>query len=280
MRIAVTGSAGFIGSAVVRQLEGRGDVVVGIDRRDGYDICTADLRELVAGCDSVIHLAGVLGTAELFDEIERAITVNMGGTLRVLQACRAVEAGYIGITMPDVFPSIYTATKAGAQRMASAFNNAFGLMVCHVRAFNAYGPGQAHGPAHPRKIIPAFACEGWSGRPLTIWGDGTQTVDLIHVDELARVLVAAVEHGDDAVIDAGTGVPVTVNDVARHVLKVTRSTAGLHYMPMRRGETATHICARGLGWDRLTHPPQVTPGLLDATIGSYRDHEMVAGWAA
>jgi UDP-glucose 4-epimerase len=280
MRVGVTGSAGFIAGAVVRTLEAQGDTVVGLDRRDGNDIRTADLSAAFNGCDAVIHLAGVLGTAELFDNIDEAIDINIGGTLRVLRACREVGAGYVGITMHELFPSIYTATKIASQRLGSAFHNAFGVPVCHVRAFNAYGAGQAHGPGHPRKIIPAFACEGWSNRPLTIWGDGTQTVDLIDTDELARILVEATRIGDDAVIDAGTGTAHTVNSVAERVLAVTGSTAGTQYQTMRRGETPSYVCAAGAGWERLTRPPRDDMDALDATIKSYRDHAMVSGWAA
>ncbi len=273
--IAITGSAGFIGTAVTRLLETQGVTVVGIDRRNGHDILDHDLREVVEGADTVIHLAGILGTAELFDTVDEAIAVNITGTLRVLEACRDVNAGYVGITMHEVFPSIYTATKLASQRFGSAFHNAYGVPVSHVRAFNAYGAGQAHGPGHPRKIIPALACEGWAGKPLTIWGDGSQTVDLIHTDELARVLVEAAYIGDDSIIDAGTGHAVTVNDVASRVLDVTGSTASIEHHPMRRGEIASYICSRGLGWDRLTRPPAWEPELLDETIQAYKAHETV-----
>jgi UDP-glucose 4-epimerase len=268
-RVAVTGSAGFIGSAVSALLEAQDVEVVGVDRRHGDDILRTELRGAFYGCDSVIHLAGVLGTSELFDRMDEALAVNIFGTLRVLEACRDVEAGYVGITMHEQFPSVYTATKIAAQRLGSAFHNAYDLPVCHVRAFNAYGEGQAHGAGHPRKIIPALSVEGWANQPLTIWGDGTQTVDLIHADELARILVEATDIEDDAVIDAGTGHAIPVNDIAELVLTVTGSTSGIDYRPMRPGEIASHIQATGEGWDRLSRPPQVTEGALEQTIKSY-----------
>jgi hypothetical protein len=96
---------------------------------------------------------------------------------------------------------VYTATKVAATRLASAYHHTHGLPVSHVRAFNAFGPGQAHGPGHPQKIIPTFAVEAWAGRPIPIWGDGNQTVDLIHTSDLARMLVDAIDHGDDVTFD-------------------------------------------------------------------------------
>jgi UDP-glucose 4-epimerase len=267
VKVAITGSGGFIGNAVKRQLPDAG--IVEIDRRYGQDIRSSDLHALFRGCDAVIHLAGVLGTSELFDNVQEAIDVNVTGTLRVLEACRDVGVGYVGITMHDKFPSVYTATKLAATRLASAFHNAYELPVCHVRAFNAYGPGQAYGPGHPRKIIPAMSIEGWSNEPITVWGDGNQTVDLIHTDELARILVEATQFGDDCTIDAGTGVALPVNQIAELVIEVTESKAGIRYLPMRPGEVASRICAEGVGWERLSRPPRQLPELRE-TIASYQ----------
>jgi UDP-glucose 4-epimerase len=142
--------------------------------------------------------------------------------------------------------------------------------VSHVRAFNAYGPGQAHGPGHPQKIVPTFARAAWQGLPVPVWGDGTQTVDLVHADDVGRMLVDAAGHGDDAVFDAGTGEAVTVNEVASIVLGITGSSAGVEYLPMRTGEEATTIVAKGEGWDRLDWRPVMDWQRLEDTVGWYR----------
>jgi UDP-glucose 4-epimerase len=268
MRIAVSGGSGFIGRATITAAENAGNDVWSFDRADGNDVL-GDLAAL-SGADTVIHLAGVLGTSELFDNPEWAVEVNIKGTLRILEWCRANGAGYVGITMPPVFPSVYTATKVCAQSLATNWHRAFGVPVSHVRAFNAYGPGQAHGPGHPQKIVPTFARAAWTGRPVPVWGDGTQTVDLVHADDVGRMLVDAAGHGDDAVFDAGTGEAVTVNEVAEVVLGITGSSAGVEYLPMRTGEEATTVVAKGEGWDRLDWRPVMDWQRLDDTIGWYR----------
>lgn len=266
MRVAVTGGKGFIGRAVVAELV----------RRDHQprtlDLPQHDVRTLrtLDGADAVIHMAGVLGTHELFDSVDLAIDVNIRGTARVLDVALQLGAAYVGITMPAVFPSVYTATKIGAAGLEHAYHHTYRLPVSRVRAFNAYGPGQKHGPNHPQKIVPTFATEAWAGRPIPIWGDGEQTVDLIHTDDLARMLVDALGHGDDCTFDGGTGQAFSVNEVARMVLDITGSTAGVRYLPMRRGETPTTIVAKGEGWDRLDWQPVFDERKFAETVESYR----------
>ena len=268
MRIAVTGGAGFLGRHVRDLAQAAGHMVWSVDRSAGQDILDARLPEYLAGAEVVIHLAGVLGTHELFDQPEVAVVTNTVGTLRVLEACHALGAGYVGITMPDVFPSIYTATKVAAQRLASAFHHTHGVPVSHVRAFNAYGKGQAHGAGHPQKILPTFAYESWRGRPMPIWGDGSQTVDLICAPQLARLLVAATAFGDDRMIDGGTGHALSVMEVARMVARIT-SNPEVKRLPMRRGEVPTRVVAEGEGWGGdILQPVFCTPCFVE-TVTSY-----------
>lgn len=265
--VAVTGGSGFIGSAVVRELDKRGFTSKVLDLHTGHDI---RFLSFLGQVDAVIHLAGMLGTHELFDRVREAVYVNIEGTVNVLAAAQRAHARYVGITMPAVFPSIYTATKVGAAAMERAYHHTHGVPVSRVRAFNAFGPGQKHGPGHPQKIIPTFATLAWQGRPIPIWGDGEQTVDLIHVDDIARMLVDALAHGDDVTFDGGTGIALSVNEVAAMVLTMTGSKAGIEYLPMRRGEIPTHIVATGEGWDRLDWKPGLNLDQLEETVASYR----------
>ena len=270
MRIAVTGGGGFIGRATIAAAEAAGHDAESFDRHDGLDVTNRGDLTLLENYDAVIHLAGVLGTAELFDAPHLAIDVNVHGTLNVLQAAAQYGLRYVGITMPPVFPSVYTATKIAADRLATAWHHAYALPTSHVRAFNAYGPGQAHGPTHPQKIVPTFATEAWAGRPIPVWGDGEQTVDLVHADDLGRLLVEATGHGDDVTFDGGTGVALTVNEVANMVLEITGSDAGIEYLPMRDGELPTTIIAKGEGWDRLDWVPELDLGKFADAVTSYR----------
>jgi UDP-glucose 4-epimerase len=272
VKIAVTGGGGFIGAATVAQAKLLGHEVWQFDRVDNNDVLgpLGSLR----GAECVIHLAGMLGTHELFDEAEEAIQANVNGTLRILQWCRQNDAGYVGITMPDSsWANVYQATKLCAMRLASAWHKNFDVPVSHVRAYNAYGPGQKYGPGHPQKIVPTFAKQAWAGQPITIWGSGFQTVDLVHVDDVAKMLVDATVFGNDEILDAGTGMAVTVNMVAGYVLRVTGSKSEVVHLPMRRGEEPeTNIIANGEGWNALGWKPLFEWERLKETIFWYKDH--------
>jgi UDP-glucose 4-epimerase len=271
MKITITGGKGFIGTPTARYAQELGHEVAFFDRRDGNDIL-GDLSPL-AGSDAVIHLAGLLGTHELFDDIQSAIDVNVTGSYRIMKWCLDHDARYVGILMPNVFPSVYRATKMASHYLAEALQNSRGLKSAHVRSFNAFGPGQAYGPGHPQKIIPTFAVNAWRGEPIPVWGDGRQTVDLIYVDDLAKLLVAATEFTNGEVFDGGTGTPFTVAGVASMVKALAGSQADTLYLPMRDGERPTDIVAKGENWDLLPKDtvPKFRYGDLVDTVNWYKD---------
>ncbi|MGK2948995.1 MAG: NAD-dependent epimerase/dehydratase family protein [Acidimicrobiales bacterium] len=209
---------------------------------------------------------------ELFDDPHRAVQVNVEGTLNVLEAARTVGAGYTGITMPQVNPSLYSATKNCGQAMAEAYRQAHDLPVSHVIAYNAFGPGQAYGPGHPQKILPTFAMAAWSGQPIPVWGDGQLWTDLVHVDDVARMLVDSTRFGDGEIFDAGTGVPLTVLEVAAAVHEVAGDT-GVAHMPHRPGERRVRTnddYANHRGWHLLDWRPERDEARWVEAIESYR----------
>jgi UDP-glucose 4-epimerase len=268
LKVLLTGGAGFLGKYVHGELEKLGHYVVPYDLADGGDVASDDkLRQRSAGCDHVIHLAGVLGTAELFDNPFNAVEVNVNGTLNVLRMCAERGMGYTGITMPQVWDNVYQATKMCAMSLAAAWNRHEGVPVSHVRAFNAYGIGQkVHGV---QKIIPTFASLGWRGKPIPVWGDGNQRVDLVWAQDIARMLVHAMAWSRNEVFDAGTGEGTTVLDVARRVIERTGSRSQIEFLPMRKGEHPANVVAHGEGWDLMKWHPAPRMLELDETIAWY-----------
>jgi UDP-glucose 4-epimerase len=252
-RILVTGGAGFIGSAVRRHLDGLGWDMVSFD--SPHDVCNPrDVYDAVATCDGVIHLAGILGTEETLDATEHfGVPMVQIGT------------GHRGQL------NTYAITKACAEDLALMRAKFRGTKVNVVRAFHAYGPGQKApapwGRATVRKIIPAFLCAALAGEPLVINGSGQQTIDLVHVDDVARSLVEGLGGRYGRTIEAGTGQPVTVLRAAHDVIAAVGSTSEIKFQDMRDGEPYLSEVYAGEGLPYARRWPQ---GLDDEVIGYYR----------
>lgn len=245
----VTGGCGFLGAAIVEELRSRGDRVTVLDRRasqagvpEGVTALCLDITDEQAlakafeGADEVYHLAGKLGTAELDDRAADAVRINILGSLHVFEAARTAGVPVVfQPTKPNVWLNTYTITKVAAEGFGELLRRSGELRVVSLRYFNAYGPRQALGPI--RKIMPVFAAAALEGVPLPIFGDGRQTVDMVHAADVARLSVALVRSGyDGPPLDCGSGVGRTVCEVAADVNACVGSHAGTRHLPMRRGE--------------------------------------------
>ncbi len=239
-RILVTGSAGFIGRAVRAELVTRGDVAVPFDAP--LDVRhRATVEAMTSDVDAVIHLAGRLGTSETFGAERDAADVNIIGALTVADACARWGIPMVQIgTGHKGQPNPYAVTKGCVEDLLLGRAKVAGQRVAVVRAFHAYGPGQKafppHGPGHVRKIIPSFVCRALTGMPLEVNGLGNNVIDLVHVDDVARVLVDAIDGPYGTVLQAGTGVGMRVNEVAAAVIDLCGSASTVVHLPTRDGE--------------------------------------------
>ena len=247
MRVLVTGGTGFIGKYVCENLRDRDiePVTFGVTKEcdvlgDIRDASAVDLA--VSTTDAVMHLAGVLGTAETVQDPTPAVDVNIKGGLNVFQAIRRYQVPAVNIAAANHWMyNPYSITKKAAERFALMANKEWGTRIAMVRGLNVYGPRQKAYPV--RKIMPNLIEPALRSEPITIYGDGDQVMDMIYVTDIAEVLVRALlqPHGVyDSVMDAGTGRKTTVNDLARAVLealgeKVIEGETVVH-VPMRPGE--------------------------------------------
>lgn len=275
MKVLVTGGAGFIGSYLMTELSDRGHVAVSYDRRNGQDIL--DYDTLYSSLKEVDHcqlISGVLGTHELLDSPNEAVMVNVVGALNVTRACAELGVGLTQITLPEVNPSLYAATKTCAVKISEVYRQSHGLRSSYVKGFNLFAPGQLPpGNGHPQKIVPTFSTYAWANKPIPVWGDGLLWTDLVFTSDVSRMLVDAMDFGDGQVFDAGTGQPQTVLAVANRVLEITGSTAGIEHLPVRKGERLVRTdqdYASGEGWDLLDWRPRFDDAQLVETVMSYK----------
>jgi UDP-glucose 4-epimerase len=258
--VLVTGGNGFIGRYVVEELQARDFAVHVLDTRwrqpvEGSHLVLGDIRdatsvtEAVAHADGVIHLAGVLGTQETITNPRPAAETNILGGLNVFEACLQYDVPLVNIAVGNYWMNnTYSITKNTMERFAVMANTYRKGRISVLRALNAYGPRQLaaspYGPSKVRKIMPSFICRALNGEPIEIYGDGKQIMDMIWVGDVARCLVNALEHtvsnGPAVGLEAGTGRPTTVNDIANEVIRAVGG-GEISHLPMRPGEDAGSV---------------------------------------
>ena len=267
MNVLVTGAKGFIGRYVCAELEARGHTVLPFDIQDGWDIRDPQhVQVFVEDADQIIHLAGLLGTHELYDDVQQAVAVNVGGMANLLRY-NTEELPLTIIDQPHIWMNPYETTKQAAVRLARAFAKEGQYPLRVIEVHNAYGPGQAHGPGHPQKIIPTFATKAWAREPLPIWGNGHQEVNLVYVGDVAEMFADSLGWGSRDVV-AAVQHTNTVNWVSGFVWGVAQGVDELiwvNYLPMRRGEDSTP----------LPHCGDIpfNPDRLAETVESYRPED-------
>jgi len=252
LKILITGGNGFIGSHVVDEALKRGMDVTIFDRHMpkqsidcAYflgDIRDAEaIQEAVSKVDYAINLAGLLGTQETINNPLPCIATNLTGCVNFLQACvptkfHEVRAAQIGVGNYWMNNS-YSITKNAAIRFCKMYNKEHGAQVAMVRGLNAYGPRQKHKPI--RKILPTFIKQALFDKDIEVYGDGSQTMDMIYVGDLAKILLDVCISSNvdyDKVYEGGTGRALTVNHIAHLVIEAIGSRSRVNHLTMRPGE--------------------------------------------
>ncbi|MDG1944715.1 MAG: NAD-dependent epimerase/dehydratase family protein [Halioglobus sp.] len=252
-KACVTGGAGFIGSNVVRGLLERDIDVLVIDnlsvgRRENVpsaavlleaDILDRNIVDEIASCDVVFHLAARVAIRSSFEFVVEDTTANVVGTANVLsgatcsgsQVKKFVLASSMAVygDSPESRPiteeyalqplSPYGISKLAAEMLVQQMCQQSGIDSAILRLFNTYGRGQAWSPYVGVATI--FANTMREGRAPSIFGDGEQRRDFIHVEDVAQAFINAMVHPTDGkVFNIGAGEALTVNQVYETIAKV------------------------------------------------------------
>lgn len=287
-RALVTGGAGFIGSNLVARLVREGKEVTVLDNfSSGYRvnlepfpqvrIIEGDVRDAAAvgravgGNEVIFHLAASVGNKRSIDDPLSDASVNVLGTLNVLEAARKTgvrkvvvssSAGIFGElkTMPiredhPVEPdSPYGCTKLCEEKLSLAYSKLYPMEVVCLRYFNVYGPNQrydAYGNA-----IPIFVFRMLKGETIYIYGDGEQTRDFVHVDDVVDAnMLAASADGVSGAFNIASGTRITVNRLVGLIMGNGNTSSVVEHTERRPGDVLHSLADISLARERLGYSP-------------------------
>jgi UDP-glucose 4-epimerase len=263
--IVVTGGAGFVGSNIAAALADDNEVRVLDDLSTGTpervpadaDLVEGDVRdatlveEAVGDADLVFHEAAEVSVQRSVEEPKRSNDVNVGGTLNVLEAAREADARVVFASscaiygVPESIPlsedaparprSPYAIDKYAAESYVRAYHDLYGLETVALRYFNVYGPGQSGGEYSG--VISIFRDQAAAGDPITVEGDGEQTRDFVHVDDVVRAnLAAATTDAVGEAFNVGTGRETSVRELAEAIRSVAESDSEIVHEDARPGD--------------------------------------------
>jgi UDP-glucose 4-epimerase len=290
MKILVTGGAGFIGSHVVDRYVSRGHQVVVVDNlstgRPEYmdpratlyrvDIRSPRLAEIFEAerPEVLSHHAAQMDLRRSVADPSFDAQVNILGTLNLLECCRragvrrvifASTGGAIyGDGAPPPTPedhptrpaSPYGISKLAAEHYLACWEALYGIRVLALRYANVYGPRQ--NPKGEAGVVAIFAHRLLADTEALINGDGEQTRDYVYVDDVAEANLRALERPDlSGVVNIGTGVETSVNDLFRRLARAADLRGAPRHGPPKPGEQRRSALDSGLAKRLLGWNPEV-----------------------
>lgn len=284
-KILITGGAGFIGTNLIPQLKNKGceihvldnevlgkkeNIPVEVNFHSG-DIRDADLvHSLVKEVDVVVHLAADTRVIDSIENPRFNFENNVLGFFNIIEGIRkygvdklvnaSTGGAIIGEREPpineDMFPaptSPYGASKLFMEGYSSAYNASYGVSCTSLRFANVYGPLSYH----KGSVVAHFIKNIIKGKPLTVYGDGTQLRDYIYVKDLCAGIESAIFSENSGTFQLGTGIPTSINDLIATLKRVVEKDVEVIYKDFRAGEIKDTYCdiskaKKGIGFNPQT----------------------------
>src|SRR5213082_1263709 len=261
-RVVATGGAGFVGSHICESLLARGDDVVAIDNlltgsidniahlfgEKGFVFVEHDVTNFVhvsGRVDAVMHFASPASPVDYLEHPIKTLKVGSLGTHKTLGLAKDKGARFMLASTSEVYGDpkvhpqtedywghvnpvgprgVYDEAKRFAEAMAMAYHRYHGVDVRIARIFNVYG--EAMRP-HDGRVVSNFIMQALLGKPLTVYGDGSQTRSFCYVDDLITGIALLFERGDAEPTNLGNPDEFTVRDLAALVLRLTGSKSAV-----------------------------------------------------
>lgn len=311
MRVLVTGGAGFIGSHLTDALLERGEEVWIVDNLSTGRVSRLDERaalhqqdilraeQLAALTENIrpmliYHLAAQIDVRTSVSLPASDAHANIIGTINVLEAARKVDARVLfcsssalygrntpipsAESMPPMPESPYGAAKLCAEQYIHLYNRLHGGNHAVLRLANVYGPRQSCSGA----VVPSFCSRAVRGEQPVIYGDGTQTRDYVYVGDVIEAFLAAADCELPGTWNVGTGMEVSVLDLATVVSDVSGWPNKPKFAPSRAGEiersaVSAELAERVLGWRPATTLYEGVQAVYQWIVDGARDRTMRVG---
>ncbi len=288
----VTGGAGFLGSHLCETLLARGHRVICVDNLetgslaniahlhgDAFWFLQHDLTlhvEIPEAVDFVYHLASPASPIDYLRLPLQTLKVGAYGTHNALGLAKRKRARFLLASTsevygdPQVHPQpetywghvnpigprgVYDEAKRYAEALTMAYHRQQGVDTAIVRIFNTYGSRMR---PHDGRAIPTFLRQALEAKPLTVFGDGSQTRSFCYVDDLVRGLILLVESGEHLPVNIGNPAEMTLLELAEAVIRATGSSSQIVFeaLPVDDPQVRQPDITRArelLGWE-----PEIT----------------------
>jgi nucleoside-diphosphate-sugar epimerase len=313
MKALVTGGAGFIGSHLAARLVAEGHDVRVLDnfatgRRSNIDAIGGDVElvegdiqsyerasKAVRGCEIVFHQAALPSVPRSIQDPLTSNATNVIGTLNILLAARdedvrrvvcASSSSVYGAnpTLPKAedmaaLPiSPYATAKLAGEGYCRSFGVGYGLETVALRYFNVFGARQDPTSQYAA-VIPNFIVALLENRPVTIFGDGEQSRDFTHVDNVVQANLLAIDAPDVSgkVFNIAYGREVTLNALVAELRELIGCDVEAIHEPARAGDVPHSLASLARAREELGYEPEVDlrEGLT-RTIAHYREQRAAA----
>lgn len=245
--------------------------------------------------DRIAHFAAQTAVPISMDDPVGDITVNLAGTARILEYARRHKVAKVffassSAVCDDDAPvpvseesrarpmSPYGIDKLAVEFYLDYYAKLYGLTYTALRFMNVYGPRQ-----DPKSwysgVISIFLDRAVASQPITIFDDGEQTRDFVYVTDVAQAVVYALltDAGDNAIINIGTGVEVTINELTKTILELAGSASPVRYEPARPGDIRRSVTTMDKAAALLKFNPRIKlRDGLDATLAWVREEKTQA----
>ncbi|MHC4451677.1 MAG: NAD-dependent epimerase/dehydratase family protein [Planctomycetota bacterium] len=306
----ITGGAGFLGLNLVYHLLGQGEKVVVYDNFstgkkkwtreftkdvklvEGDILDLKELKKAARSCDYVVHLAGQCSVLKSVKDPATSLQINAMGTLEALIAARDAKVKrfiYVGSaaaygespslpkveSMNDTPLSPYAVSTIAAENQCRVFFNTYGLQTVILRAFNVFGPYQdTTGPYAP--VVSKFIQNLIDSKQPVVCGDGKQSRDFVHVDDLLEAIKSAciAPKAEGELYNIGTGSRITVNGLVNLINGILGKEIQPKYEEARPGDIRHSLADITKAQEMLGFRPRVSiMDGLSTTIEWYRKNK-------